>query len=51
MHEVSVERIKDFMSNMYEYGQPVSFGSALLRERGHVIVENNAFHWALSYFK
>lgn len=50
-HEVSVERIKDFMSNMYEYGKTVTFGSALLRERGHVIVENNAFHWALSYFK
>lgn len=50
-HDVSADRIKDFMSNMYEYGQAVNFGAAVLRERGQVIVENNAFHWALAYFK
>ncbi|GBG95650.1 adapter protein MecA [Ligilactobacillus salitolerans] len=49
--EVSPARIKDFMSNVYEYGQGVAFGSALLRERGKLLVEDNAFHWALHYFK
>lgn len=50
-NDVSAERIKDFMSNVYEYGQPVAFGSALLQERGRLIVTDNAFHWALTYFK
>ncbi len=49
-HDTSEASIKDFLSNVYEYGKPVSFGAALLRERGKAIIENNAFNWALSYF-